>query len=62
MTDNLALEPRFNLSSIHGGGASVTSYDFALGVVYQPAGDRVGKGFYGRPFIGVSGVDVSGAI
>jgi len=61
VTDNLALEPRFNLNSIHGGGASVTSYDFALGVVYQPAGDRVGKGFYGRPFIGVSGADVSGA-
>ena len=61
VTDNLALEPRVAINSIHGGGASVTTYDCQLGVVYQPAGDRVGKGLYGRPFIGVSGVSVSGA-
>jgi hypothetical protein len=60
VTDNLALEPRVGINSIHGGGASVTAYDFQLGVVYQPDGDRVGKGLYGRPFIGVSGVSVSG--
>jgi hypothetical protein len=58
VTDDLAIEPRFNLNSVHGNGASVTTYDFALGLVYQP--DRVGKGFYGRPFIGVSGASVSG--
>jgi hypothetical protein len=61
VTDDLALEPRVAINSIHGGGASVTSYDFQLGVLYQPAGDRVGKGLYGRPFIGVSGISVSGA-
>jgi hypothetical protein len=61
VTDNLALEPRAAINSIHGGGASVTTYDFALGVVYQPDGDRVGKGLYGRPFLGVSGISVSGA-
>jgi hypothetical protein len=61
VTDNLALEPRVSINSIHGGGASVTTYDFQLGVVYQPDGDRVGKGLYGRPFIGVSGFTVSGA-
>ncbi len=61
VTDNLALEPRAAINSIHGGGASVTTYDFQLGVVYQPDGDRVGKGLYGRPFIGVSGLSVSGA-
>jgi hypothetical protein len=31
-----------------------------MGVVYQPDGDRVGKGVYVRPFIGVSGIRVSG--
>lgn len=55
------LEPRFNLTSVHGGGASATSYSFALGVLYQPAGDRVGRGLYGRPFLGVAGASVSGA-
>lgn len=59
VTDNLALEPRAAINSIHGGGASVTTYDFQLGVVYQPDGDRVGKGLYGRPFLGVSGASVS---
>jgi hypothetical protein len=61
VSDNLALEPRVAINSIHGGGASVTTYDFQLGVVYQPDGDRVGKGLYGRPFLGVSGLSVSGA-
>jgi hypothetical protein len=60
VTDNLAFEPRAAINSIHGGGASVTTYDFQMGVVYQPDGDRVGKGVYGRPFIGVSGISVSG--
>ena len=54
------LEPRFNLNSIHGGGASVTTYSFEAGVLYQPSGDRVGKGLYVRPFLGVTGVKASG--
>lgn len=55
------IEPRFNLNSIHtSGGGSATTYNFDLGVLYQPAGDRVGKGLYVRPFIGLSGVSVSG--
>lgn len=58
VTDRVAIEPRFNLNSVSGGGASVTAYDFQLGVVYQPDGDRVGKGLYGRPFVGFSGVHV----
>jgi hypothetical protein len=60
VTNKLALEPRFNLTSVHTGGGSVTSYTFEFGVVYQPSGDRVGNGFYGRPFIGVDGASVSG--
>jgi len=60
VTDKLAFEPRASINSIHGGGASVTTYDFQMGVVYQPDGDRVGKGLYGRPFLGVSGISVSG--
>jgi len=61
MTPTLEVEPRVNLNSIHGGGASLTTYDIGVGVLYQPAGDRVGKGLYGRPFIGVSGFSGSGA-
>jgi hypothetical protein len=61
VTDDLALEPRAGINSIHSGGASATIYDFQLGVVYQPARERAGRGLYGRPFIGVSGVNVSGA-
>ena len=61
MSNNLALEPRVSINSFHGGGGgSATSYDLQLGVVYQPAGDRVGNGFYGRPFAGISGLNVSG--
>jgi hypothetical protein len=60
VSDNVALEPRVSINSIHSGGASATSYDFQLGVVYQPDGDRVGKGLYFRPFAGVSGLSVSG--
>jgi hypothetical protein len=60
VTDNVAIEPRFNLNSIHVSGATVTSYNLELGIVYQPAGDRVGKGLYGRPFIGVNGDHVTG--
>jgi hypothetical protein len=60
MSNNLALEPRVGINSFHSGGASATSYDLQLGVVYQPDGDRVGNGFYGRPFAGISGLNVSG--
>jgi hypothetical protein len=55
------IEPRFNLTSIHGGGVTATSYSFAVGALYQPAGDRVGKGLYVRPFLGVAGAKASGA-
>jgi hypothetical protein len=55
------LEPRFNLTSIHGGGVSVTTYSFEAGVLYQPSGDRAGKGWYARPFLGVAGASASGA-
>jgi len=58
--DKLELEPRLSVNSIHGGGASLTTYGFELGVLFMPAGDRVGKGFYLRPFLGVVGVSVSG--
>jgi hypothetical protein len=60
LTDRVALEPRAYLNSIHGGGGSFTTYAFEVGLVYSPDGDRVGKGFYGRPFVGLSGVSVSG--
>lgn len=60
MSPKIAIEPRLTINSIRGSGASLTTYAFETGVVYSPAGDRVGKGLYGRPFLGVSGVSASG--
>jgi hypothetical protein len=60
VTNNVELEPRFSLNSIHANGASVTAYTIAVGLVYSPDGDRVGNGFYGRPFLGISGASVTG--
>jgi hypothetical protein len=60
VSDRLELEPRFNLTSVHTQGVSATDYTFELGVLYQPAGDRAGKGLYGRPFIGLNGSRVTG--
>jgi hypothetical protein len=61
MTNKVAIEPRFHLNSIHAqGGGSLTNYAAEVGLVYSPAGDRVGKGFYGRPFVGVAGFSTSG--
>jgi hypothetical protein len=60
MSDFLELEPRFGLTSIQSQGQSATTYNFEFGVLYMPSGDRVGKGFYFRPFLGVSGASVSG--
>lgn len=59
--DKLELEPRFNLNSIHSSGASLTTYGFELGLLFIPSGDRIGRGFYIRPLLGVIGVSVSGA-
>jgi hypothetical protein len=54
------IEPRFDLTSVHGDGFSQTVYSIVLGALYQPAGDRVGKGLYGRPFVGLTGSRDSG--
>jgi hypothetical protein len=54
------IEPRINLTSFHGGGFSGTAYSVVVGALYQPAGDRVGKGLYGRPFVGLLGSSESG--
>lgn len=60
MTNEVAIEPRAHINSIRGDGGSITTYGFEMGLVYSPSGDRVGRGFYGRPFLGVLGVTVSG--
>jgi hypothetical protein len=59
LSDKVEVEPRFNINSLHGGGTSVTTYAFEVGLLLQPEGDRVGKGIYLRPFLGVSGANVS---
>lgn len=55
MTAKVALEPRAALNSFRAGGGSITNYLLELGVVYSPNRDRVGRGLYGRPFVGISG-------
>jgi hypothetical protein len=59
LSDKVEVEPRFNIISAHGGGVSVTTYTFEAGLLLQPEGDRVGKGLYLRPFLGVSGANTS---
>ena len=62
MTNKVAIEPAFHFTSTNvQGGGSFRTYAFDLGLVYSPAGDRVGKGFYGRPFVGLAGFSTSGA-
>ncbi|HJQ53359.1 MAG TPA: outer membrane beta-barrel protein [Gemmatimonadaceae bacterium] len=61
LTNKAEIEPRISINSIHGGGESLTTYDFQLGLLLMPHGDRIGNGIYIRPFLGVSGIDVSGA-
>jgi len=60
LSDKLEFEPRFSINSISGGGNTVSTYDLEAGLLLIPDGDRVGKGFYLRPFVGVAGVSVSG--
>jgi hypothetical protein len=60
VSDKFEIEPRFNLTSARSGGASATEYNLELGVLYQPAGDRAGKGLYGRPFVGIQGSSGTG--
>lgn len=60
ITEKMTIEPRASINSIHGGGASFTAYNFEVGLVYSRSGDRVGSGLYGRPFVGISGVNTSG--
>ena len=61
LSDKLEFEPRFSINSISGGGNTVSTYDLEAGLLLIPDGDRVGKGFYLRPFVGVAGISVSGA-
>ena len=60
LNDRWEIEPRISLTSASGGGATVTAYSLGAGLLYQPNGDRVGKGLYFRPFVAVNGVNVPG--
>ena len=60
LNDRFELEPRVSITSVSGGGNSVTAYSLEAGLLWQPDGDRVGKGLYFRPFVGLVGVSVSG--
>jgi hypothetical protein len=60
LNDKLEIEPRFSLNSLHSAGATLTTYAFELGLLLMPSGDRIGNGFYLRPFLGVAGISVSG--
>ena len=60
LSDKLEFEPRFSINSISGGGNTVSTYDLEAGLLLIPDGDRVGKDFYLRPFVGIAGISVSG--
>ena len=60
LSDKLEFEPRFSINSISGGGNTVSTYNLEAGLLLIPDGDRVGKGFYIRPFLGVAGISVPG--
>jgi hypothetical protein len=61
LNDKWEIEPKVAIvSQSGGGGGSFTAYTLEAGLLYQPNGDRVGKGLYFRPFVGVSGFTVSG--
>jgi hypothetical protein len=60
LSDKLEFEPRFSINSVSGGGATVSTYDLEAGLLLIPDGDRVGKGLYIRPFLGVVGLSVPG--
>jgi hypothetical protein len=53
-------EPRVGLNSIHSNGASLTTYQLALGLLWHPGANPTGKGVYVRPFVGMTGVSGSG--
>jgi hypothetical protein len=61
LSNKAEIEPRVAINSIHGGGESLTTYDFQVGLLLLPHGDRVGNGIYLRPFLGVNGINLSGA-
>ena len=62
LNDRWEIEPQVAIvsQSGDGGGGSFTAYTLEAGLLYQPNGDRVGKGLYFRPFVGVSGFTVPG--
>jgi hypothetical protein len=60
LSDKLEFEPRFSINSISGGGNTVSTYNLEAGLLLIPDGDRVGKGLYLRPFLGVAGISVPG--
>jgi hypothetical protein len=61
LNDRFEIEPQISIiSGSGGGGGSATVYRLGAGLLWQPNGDRVGKGLYFRPFVGVTGFTVSG--
>jgi hypothetical protein len=61
LNDRFEIEPQISIiSASGGGGGSATVYRLGAGLLWQPSGDRVGKGLYFRPFVGVTGFSVSG--
>jgi hypothetical protein len=63
IVDNkIELEPRMSVTSAHVADVGTfTTYNFELGALFIPGGDRVGKDLYLRPFIGFTGSSASGA-
>jgi hypothetical protein len=58
----ISIEPRFHLTSISSGDASLQEYGFELGVLFHPGDSRMGSGLYLRPFAGIVGFNGDGDI
>jgi hypothetical protein len=59
--DRVSIEPQLRISSISGGGISLSTYTAALGVLWHLHEHPTGEGVYLRPFVGFTGVSGSGA-
>lgn len=56
----LSIEPTFGLTSVSGGGTTITGYAIGVGALYHFQPSRAANQFYIRPFVDIQGASVSG--
>src|SRR4051812_24039495 len=60
VSPQLSIEPSFGLTSLSGGGTTVTTYQVGVGALYHFSPSRAANQFYVRPFIDIVGASVTG--